>query len=70
MLIERFFHIYILRPDIEMREVLCSAVCNFSVYILIDYDQIYRTVEFRILSVTSFPQIFRVSSFKGFHVCI
>ena len=27
-------------------------------------------MEFRILSVTSFPRIFTVSSFKGFHVCV
>ena len=32
--------------------------------------RIYHTVKFRILSVTSFPRILTVSSFKGFDVCV
>ena len=32
--------------------------------------RLYRTVEFPVLSLTSFPRIFRVRSFEGFHVCV
>ena len=57
-----------------MREVLSSAVCKFSVDLMIlsiytfDTEERFlkRTVGFPILSLTSFPRIFRVSSFKGF----
>ena len=57
-----------------MCEALCSAVCKFSVYILI-FSIMFDTKE-RFIALWNFvfshviSQVFGVNFFKGFHVCI
>ena len=57
-----------------MCEALCSAVCKFSVYILI--LSIMFDTEGRVIALWNFvfshviSQVSRVNFVKGFHVCI